>query len=121
MHSSIDGPAVQTAATGPLRFSPPKEYDGSIDDFPDFSFKLKAYLALSDPMFPDYMNFAENSDIPLLDELYVTADGQPNTKALECARTLFNTLTMLCTHSALTVVKTMGEAERNMNGFEAWR
>ena len=120
----IDGngqPQLNPYMLGSLRFNPPKEYDGTIDDFPDFSFKLKAYLSLVDHMYPHYMNFAEASETPLHDGLYVDANQQPNHAALNCSRVLFNTLTMLCTHSALTVVKQLGEAELNMNGFEAWR
>ena len=57
--------------TGGLRFNPPKNFDGKEQNFEEWAYKLRAYLALSNPKFKrlmmDYEKDEDKVDFDLLD------------------------------------------------------
>ena len=67
-----DGQVGSTAATpaatsmgmftGGLRFNPPKNFDGKEQNFEEWAYKLRAYLALSNPKFKKKMIEYESHD-----------------------------------------------------------
>ena len=69
--SSIGATAATPAATsqgmftGGLRFNPPKNFDGKEQSFEEWAYKLRAYLALSNPRFEKMMSEYETHADPV--------------------------------------------------------
>ena len=115
------GTSRSSAGTKP--FAPPRGFDGRIEDWEDFSYKLKAYLSLQEPDFGDCMDKIETSADPVVDEdkfFWTRLEDGSNIvseRTMGMSRTLQYTLIMLCSGPALTIVKTA----HTQNGFETWR
>ena len=71
---AVDGTAATAASTMPaamsstslpqgnMRFNPPRNFNGKEEDFENFAYKLRAYLALSNPKFKKAMTSAQESE-----------------------------------------------------------
>ena len=105
-------PATPGPTMGSMRFNPPRNFPGKEEEFENFGYKLRAYLALSNPKFKKLMNEAQESETPIDFDL-LEADEQ-----LMSAQ-LHNMLITLCDGPAARIVQ-RNDNEFD-NGFETWR
>ena len=58
-------PSMTSSFQGSLRFNPPKNFNGKEDEFEQFAYKLRAYMALSNPKFRKILVAAQESEDPV--------------------------------------------------------
>ena len=98
---------------GSLRFNPPKNFNGKEEaEFEPFAYKLRSYLALSNPKFKKAMIHAQEQEDPIDFDL-LHEDEQI------MAAQLHNMLITLCDGPAARIVQ-RNDNEFD-NGFETWR
>ena len=111
--SSSNATGSSTGGTwGHLRFNPPKNFDGKEQTFEEWSYKLRAYLALSNAKFKKNMVEYENYDEPV-DFDILHQDEQVMATQLQ------NILISLCDGPAARIVH-RSESDFD-NGFEFWQ
>ena len=88
----------------------PDGYAGDASKFPDWSFKLKSYMAALDHRYQEFFNIAENSAAPVMN---VSMDAEQAALSAQ----LYYVLVMLVTETALNKCHNAGINE----GFESWR
>ena len=111
MNGAADPGGAPLELSQGLRFPCPKSFDGSQAKFDDFAYKLRAYLAMSNPRFKEMMTHVQDLEI------------EPNWAALtiedlRLGAQLQNALNALCEGPAARIVQ---RDERSDNGFETWR
>ena len=104
---------------GPQRLLvPPRQFDGRLEDYEEFSFKLKGYLSLQEPDFGRLMTRVETMEEAVTDaHCTEPGGGEVSERVFAMSRTLQYTLIMLCTGPALTIIRSV----QTDNGFETWR
>ena len=88
----------------------PDAFNGEGHKFPDWAFKLKAYMGAVDPRYQQSMAAAEASGTALLNDTMESHDAALSTQ-------LYYVLVMLTSGPALDKCHNVGVNE----GFEAWR
>ena len=60
-------------ALGPtIKLNPPVATEVTVDNFPDWSWKMKKYLGLQDPKLPGFLTELEAQITPVLDQQIIT-------------------------------------------------
>ena len=102
----------------PFQFAPPASFSGKKEDFEEFAFKLKAYLALMDVTYLNDLEAIESRpDTEIDDETFKNPDGTYKQDLVDKATTLQWLLVMLCSGTASVILR----RDVQQNGFESWR
>ena len=96
---------------GSLRFRPPKNFNGKEDEFDQFSYKLRAYMALSNPKFRKLMVTAQESE-DAVDFDILEADEQIMLAQLQMFSYIYVTVQQLDLFNVMRLSSTMDSSHR---------
>ena len=104
---------------GCARLPLPEKFSGKMDDWEDWSYSVKNYVALFKTDILEVMERSERSERPITEQDVVGMMTDPDDvqRLLEFTRQLPYLLTQLTTDSARLIVR----GNMSQNGFESWR
>lgn len=112
-----------------IKLNPPAPTEVTVENFPDWSWKMKKYLGLQDPLLPAFLTELEVQNTPVNDQQIVTFGSLEGTDPTEEEKTerrllagkldvFLSNLVLGQTIALLKGAETPGSAP---NGFETWR
>ena len=117
-------------ALGPtIKLNPPAPIGVTVENFPDWSWKMTKYLGLQDSLLPSFLTELETQPNPVTDRQIVTfgsLDPQElSEEAIVDRRLLAGKLDVFLSNLVLgqtiALLKGAGTAGSTPNGFETWR
>ena len=109
--------------------NPPPPTEVTVDNFPDWSWRIKKYLGLQDPRLPAFLTELETQANPVTEQQIITfgslklpgptEDEITERKRLSCKLDVF--LSNLVLGQTIALLRGAETAGATPNGFETWR